>query len=146
MTSMGRAGFVAPKWKWLFAIAACWLFAGCHGRVATVPVSGRVRLGGEPLAGATVIFQPVADPESTTAPASGSAGKTDADGRYTLRLIAPDQPGAVPGKHTVTITTAVAGSDDSVLPSGERVPEAWRNGSQTFVVPADGTSAADFEL
>lgn len=128
------------------AVIVCLGLAGCTENITTVPVSGRVRLNNEPLAGATVTFQPMAGEANGSAVAIGSAGQTDAEGRYELRLIAPDQPGALPGKHIVTITTATAGSDDSVLPAGERVPLAWRDGSRTFTVPAEGTSSANFEL
>jgi hypothetical protein len=127
------------------ALAAA-LVAGCDAGVATVPVSGRVTLNNQPLAGATVTFQPVRAVEGAEPVGPGSVGRTNAEGRYELRLIEPDRPGAVMGRHVVTITTAEAGTDDGQLPTGEQVPPAWRNGSRTFVVPAGGTQSADFEL
>lgn len=119
--------------------------AGCYSaETDVVAVSGRVTLGGEPLAGATVTMQPV--DASKHGRATGSVGQTDADGRYSLTLIEPPLPGAIVGEHRVTITTAQSSADDAKLPTGERVPRRWRDGSQTFVVPAEGTSAADFAL
>ena len=120
-------------------------FAGCYSaETDIVAVSGRVTLGGEPLAGATVTLQPV-DP-ADTGRATGSVGRTDADGRFSLTLIEPPLPGAIVGKHRVTITTARSSANDAKLPVGERVPRRWRDGSQTFVVPEKGTSTADFAL
>jgi hypothetical protein len=119
--------------------------AGCYSAESdVVAVSGQVTLGGEPLAGAVVTMQPVN--ASQRGRATGSVGRTDADGRYSLTLIDPQLPGAVVGEHRVTITTADSSIDDAKLPTGERVPRRWRNGSQTFVVPAGGTSTADFAL
>jgi len=112
-----------------------------------VPVSGKVTLGGEPLAGATVTFQPIGTDSVTTLGVSGSVGKTDGAGRYTLRLIEPDVPGARIGKHIVTITSAtVVGRDDAARPKGERAAARWRDGSQTIEVPAGGTERADFDV
>ena len=52
------------------------------------PVSGRVTLNGEPLAGVSVDFQPVAAGKDAD-PGPGSTGKTDKDGRFTLRSPPP---------------------------------------------------------
>jgi hypothetical protein len=128
------------------AIGTTLLCSGCKDRLPVAPVSGRVLLGNEPLAAATITFQPVAEGDKRTSAAPGSVGRTNADGRYELRLITPDQPGAVVGKHTVRITTVTSTADDSKLPGGERVPLTWRDGTQTFVVPAEGTAAADFVI
>lgn len=125
------------------------LVAGCGPNgPAVVPVSGRVTLDGAPLVGATLTFQPITDgsPTSTTA-AVGSYGRTDAEGKYTLRLIDPDQPGAIVGKHTVTINTAVAenpASDEIKLKQPEVLPAAAR--TREIEVPAGGTDKADLEL
>jgi hypothetical protein len=129
----------------LIALLGLLGLAGCYSAESdVVAVSGEVTLGGEPLAGAVVTMQPVN--VSQRGRATGSVGRTDADGRYSLTLIDPQLPGAVVGEHRVTITTADSSTDDAKLPTGERVPRRWRNGSQTFVVPAGGTSTADFDL
>src|SRR4051812_19172027 len=90
-------------------VAAVISFTGCEQSL--VPVSGRVTLDDKPLAGAVVTFQPRAGGDAAKSPTSGSVGRTDQDGRYNLRLIAPDQPGAAVGEHTVTISAAKGGSD-----------------------------------
>jgi hypothetical protein len=123
---------------------------GC-GRNDIVPVSGQITLDGQPLAEAVVVFQPMRNPRDPDAAAHsgmGSVGRTDAAGRYRLRLVEPDREGALVGRHSVTITTAATSpaGDDSALPEGERVPREWRDGSQRFEVPPQGTSTADFEL
>ena len=58
----------------------------------------------------------------------------------------PDREGALVGKHIVTITTAAGAKSDGAAAGGERVPKAWRDGSQRFEVPAGGTTAANFDL
>lgn len=128
---------------WLVLVA---LSGGCAGG-AVAPVSGRVTLGGQPLAGAAVTFQPVKSDDGSAVTAAGSVGRTGADGRFELRLVDPDKPGAAIGKHRVTISTSTSDpANDAQLPTGERVPEAWRDGSQTFEVPPGGTSAANFDI
>lgn len=120
--------------------------AGCTGANNIAPVSGRVTLNGKPLQDASVSFQPLNKNVTERPAASGSFGRTDADGKFALRLIEPDQPGALVGKHKVTISTATAAGGDGAAPKGELVPKAWRDGSRQFEVPAGGTTAADFEL
>lgn len=130
----------------LFGFVLCCIGCGCRKSPDGVaPVSGRVTLNGKPLAGATITFQPVVIGPSLPTVA-GSVGHTDADGNFTMRLTEPDGPGAAVGKHVVTITTASMPHRDDVLPRGEKVPIAWRNGSKTFEVPAAGTAEANFEL
>jgi hypothetical protein len=119
--------------------------AGCDSP-DVVPVSGRVTLNGQPLAGACVTLQPTGLAPGERPEAAGSVGRTDADGRFTLRLIDPEQDGALVGVHVVTITTASAGKGDGAAARGEQVPKNWRNGSQRFEVPPGGTSAANFDL
>src|SRR2546423_14993947 len=80
------------------------LFTCCEQSL--VPVSGRVTLDDKPLAGAVVTFQPRAGGDAAKSPTSGSVGRTDQDGRYNLRLIAPDQPGAAVCNHTGPISAA----------------------------------------
>jgi hypothetical protein len=134
-----------PGWLHSLAISAL-LIAGCSPTPKGIaPVSGRVRLAGKPLAGAVITFQPVRA-TATADSVGGSFGHTDAEGRFSLRLVEPDVPGAAVGRHTITITTAAIGPSDESRPSGERVPVSWRDGSQTFDVPAEGTNAANFDL
>ena len=123
------------------------LAGGCGSAGPTASVSGRVTLAGQPLANAVVTFQPVRPQDGAALTVTGSVGKTDADGRFELRLIEPDKPCAAVGQHRVSISTASSDpANDAQLPTGERVPPAWRDGSQTFEVPPGGTNAANFDI
>lgn len=129
----------------LVASAAAWQSGCSPAPPSVVAVSGRVTLLGEPLAGAVVTFQPAQG--ATKAEVAGSVGRTNAEGRYELRLVDPDVPGAVVGKHSVTITTAtVESGNDAAISRGHRTARRWRDGSQTYMVPAGGTDRADFEV
>jgi hypothetical protein len=128
------------------AILLAVLLAGCGWESNVVPVSGRVTLNGQPLAGAIVAFQPVSPGINERPEACGSAGRTDASGNFTLRLIDPERDGALVGEHIVTISTATAASGDAAALKGERLPKSWRDGSQRFEVPEGGTTSANFEI
>jgi len=104
----------------LLLLAACLILTGCETSV--VPVSGRVTLNGKPLAGAVITFQPRSGGSAANSPAAGSVGRTDEDGRYSLRLIEPDQPGAAIGEHTITISAATGGSDKEPA-KGQKLPK-----------------------
>ena len=129
-----------------FALALT-LVAGC-GRGGAVPVSGRVTLNGQPLANVHVSFQPIAAGKDHN-PGGGSYGITDADGRFTLRLVETDVAGAVAGKHRVEVTPR--NTDDDADRRGKGAPTGVparynRNSELTFEVPAGGTDKADFVL
>ncbi len=116
---------------------------GCHGEV--VPVSGRVTLEGKPLANAVVTFQPMGKGRAAETTTTGSAGKTDSDGRFVLRLVSPEQYGAAVGEHIVTISTS-PGSSNTAPANDDLLPASWRDGSRQFRVPAGGTRAANFDI
>lgn len=135
----------------LLTAAAVALAAGCGGG-GVAPVSGTVTLDGKPLAHATVTFEPAGGGKE---PGPGSAGTTDAAGRYVLALNTTGGPGAVVGPHRVRVTAYAGDADgDSSAPptSGTvhrkpLVPAAYNTQSTlTFEVPAGGSSAADFAL
>jgi hypothetical protein len=124
----------------------CLASTGCdRSPYVIVPVSGTVTLDDEPLADALVSFQPIGATTSSE-PGPGSFGRTDEEGRYTLQIVEPDQPGAVVGPHRVLISTATSGGGDGDRTVGERVPRRYRDGKLQFTVPDGGTSEADFEL
>jgi hypothetical protein len=60
-----------------------------------VPVKGIVTYNGAPLAGATIVFSPVAHDH-------GAAGITNAAGEFVLQTFDPGD-GAVPGKYQITV-------------------------------------------
>jgi hypothetical protein len=120
----------------LLTIAALTL-SGCGGAgYGEVPVSGQVTYNGEPLAGVHVTFQPVSTDESGFGP--GSFGRTDQDGRFELRTVWPDAPGAIPGEHRVTISY----EDPTQRPRDIVLPRAYVDGEATFQVPEKGTDKA----
>jgi len=75
---------------------------GCGNGERYAPVSGTITLDNQPLADASVLFEPLPvgdlDP-----PGKSSAGKTDAEGKYTLQSPAGHRNGAVVGRHRVRI-------------------------------------------
>lgn len=96
------------SWPFFHGLLALAL-AGCGGSLpAVAPVKGVVTIGGQPLAGATVIFR-------TTEPVSGfgplvATGMTGADGRFTLATRVDARrslPGAPVGSHRVTVSAFV---------------------------------------
>jgi hypothetical protein len=80
---------------------------GCNSRTAGYPplgkVTGVVTRAGQPLAGLTVLFQPIAGGRA-------SVGVTDTAGRYTLRYTEVAD-GAMVGDHTVTLSVDPDESD-----------------------------------
>jgi len=131
---------------WL--VAALLLLAGCGGDpYDIVPVSGRVTLDGDPVAEANVSFEPIGEGDEL-ALGPGSFGMTDAEGRYTLETV-DRRRGAVVGEHRVTISTFRAAPDRSKMEvvREEEIPARYSGESElTFVVPPEGSAAADFEL
>jgi hypothetical protein len=133
----------------VFSIGCLFLLPGCGGGPKLVPVSGRVTLNEKPLANAYVTFAPMAG-RGANASGPGSVGKTDADGRYTLR-VDPSQPGAVVGRHRVMITTLggeeAERSDGGVKLPKDKVPRRYNMETElTCDVPAEGRSDANFDL
>lgn len=139
---------------WRAATSSVMLLAsllGCSGRPYDVaPVAGLVTLDGEPLARGVVNFQPIAATNSTS-PGPGSTGRLSPDGRYVLELL-DGSPGAVVGEHRVRIYSVVAegpAAADTDQPGRprERVPARFNYQTELrIMVPAAGTSAADFAL
>jgi hypothetical protein len=126
----------------LLAIAGSLL--GCGASREGVPVSGAVKVKGQPLSDILVTFQPVGG-------GVGSTGTTGANGEYKLQFADDQQDGAAPGKHQVTFQDlldkpAVDSDAGSTPPSKSRLPRAARSAVLEFTVPDGGTDAADFDL
>jgi hypothetical protein len=64
--------------------------------VELIPITGVVTLGSKPLANAGAIFSPANE--------RPSARTTDAEGPYEL-FCTVNEPGVLPGSHTVSIST-----------------------------------------
>ncbi len=134
----------------LAVVAGCLLLAGCgKTEYELAPVSGQVTMKGKPLADIKVSFQPVSQRPDQPNPGPGSYASTDADGRFTLRVMERDADGAVVGLHQVRVATKAPPqdpADDRAPVYKEIVPRQWRDGSKTFEVPPEGTDQANFDV
>lgn len=131
---MIRGSFVSA------AVLAAAFFSGCGGsdgpELATV--SGVVKLDGAPLKEAYVTFVP-----ETGRP---SYGGTDENGHYEL-VYTPDKPGALPGTHTVRVSTQRGGDPESgTKAQPERVPKKFNTQSQLKKTVEVGFNTIDVEL
>jgi len=111
------------------------LTAGCSDGPEMHPVTGTVTLDGKPLEGASVVFHPI-EKEGALA-----AGKTDAQGKYELRI--REQPGALAGKYQVTVLlTKTVGQ--------RKNPDSDDDLKMTYIVPKKfndpGTSGLEEEV
>ena len=122
---------------------------GC-GSGKFAPVSGTVTMNGKPLAGALVIFSPIAKEGSIDA-GPGSSGKTNEKGEYTLTSDT-GRTGALVGKHRVSVSlmNPGIGESDDRRRRGQlvnQVPVKYNGKTElTYKVPAGGTDKADFAL
>jgi hypothetical protein len=135
-------------------IAFLLLLTGCGGP-KYVPVSGIVKINGEPYGKAVVNFQPISTADNPN-PGRGSSSYTDASGRYTLE--SGTTKGALVGKHRVRIMTAggnVVGQDPTKVSADgapaarnvDPIPPEWNaNSEKEFDVPPMGTDKADFDI
>jgi len=124
--------------------AALLLFLGGCSSDKLAPVSGTVTMDGKPLANANVNFQPIGSDKEV---GPGSYGKTDANGHYSLRLIATkERTGAVVGKHKVSITLELKDQSD-VSREKQPIPARYNAKSTLEIdVPSGGKDDANFSL
>jgi hypothetical protein len=124
--------------------------SGCSGpkdRYARVPISGTVKLDGQPLMKGYIIFEPKGDQPTQT------AGMIQ-DGKFDV----PRASGPVPGKYLVSVYSGAEDATGGAEPGapervsgkktrGERVPKKF-NIQTTLVreVQADGENVFDFDL
>jgi len=123
------------------AILALLWIAGCGGSGPELGrVTGTIKLGGQPLEGATVEFQP----ETSGSP---SYATTDAEGYYELAYL-PGQPGALLGKHRVSISTfrQQSNPDGTTTTLPERLPAKYNAETELVREVQSGKNAIDFEL
>jgi|SRR5581483_11166350 len=124
--------------------------AGCKSEpYKIVPVSGQVFLNGKPLPKAHVHFQPMGSTENPE-PGPESYARSDQEGKFTLRVVALNRPGAVVGKHRIRIwlRDPVKEQPDAGgrLPK-DPIPAIFNMESDvTFDVPPEGTTQADIKL
>lgn len=131
-------------------LLVCLAMGGCTSSDReTAPVSGQITLDGKPLAGGSIVCQPIAPPGSVIA-GKGSGGVCDADGRFTLETL-DRKPGAVVGEHRVRIygprVEKSPPKDGDGVKAREIVPFRYNHNTElTLTVPAEGTTTADFKL
>jgi hypothetical protein len=121
---------------------------GCSGRPKNFAkkVSGKVTVGGQPLAGATIMFMPI---ES----GSPSMAKTNDAGEYSLMWAGSRHgrpvEGAQIGEHVVSITTIVEGAPNAKPPRAgvpEKVPFKYRVEAPPKATVKAGSNTIDFAL
>ena len=110
-------------------LAVC---CGCDSGSPVGKVSGRVTYDGEPLVGAEVRFAPVGEGRR-------SIGFVDDGGDYALQYTL-DEPGALIGRHKVTVVFYQAPGDEPI-----RIPAKYSNGETEFEVRA-GNNRLDIDL
>ena len=131
-------------------VAVCLLTLGCNSRgYKVVQVAGTITLDGKPLAGASIQTQPRGKGDETPGP--GSFAQSDTSGKFTLELVDPPEPGAVPGEHSVTITTAGFSADptsDEIDNPADRnkLPARYEDGSFLITIPDEDTTDLKLEL
>jgi hypothetical protein len=138
----------------LFTLAAVLAAVGCGGTSGPVPVRGVVKLDGQPIANAAVVFIP------QTPGGREAYGSTDANGAFRLTTTKPDD-GALPGIYKVVIQPPgpAGGStpfDDPgkppaavpKAPPGPRIPAKYTVAGQTPLtqdVPPSGEVVFDLQ-
>lgn len=139
---------------WLAAIAV--FAAGCssdgdvEGRMKVYPVSGTVKVAGQPAAGARVVFYG-ATPELTGPGTVSPAAEADENGVFHLRSY-ESQDGAPAGKFNVTVSWAEEvpeGVDPEVHRPKDRLKNRYLDPEKsglTAEVPEGGVELPPFEL
>ena len=135
-------------------VCAAAFLCGCSDPLATdysglglVEVSGTVTLDGDPLPGATVIFE--ADDQTY------SFGRTDASGRYEL-MFNSEKSGVIPGRKIVRITMGPVGEEadagepdegeDSPALPGVAIPARYNAQSELTADVSAEHNEFDFDL
>jgi hypothetical protein len=132
------------------------LTSGCGGSgYHFAPVSGTVKINGQPAAGCHVSFEPVGSKNNPN-PGPGSIGRTDDQGHFTLESVPDRIKGAIVGKCRVRILRISDQPDADQIAMGKAAPPKTHfkqlppeynfKSKLTFDVPAKGTDSADFDL
>lgn len=129
------------------------IVTGCKDRGrAIAPVSGQITLDGRPLAGGSIVCQPLAATTGSVNTGKGSGAYCDADGRFQLKTL-DGREGAIVGEHRVRIygpraqNAPASDGDKGGVKSSEVVPRKYNRDTElTLTVPAEGTDKANFIL
>ncbi len=119
------------------------LAAGCGGGSGPDlgSVEGTVTLDGQPLANATVNFEPAGE----GADRSSYDGQTDESGHYVLHATA-SRKGAEPGDYTVHITLPKLAADDPRAKTAAKIPPKYNTQSELKAAVKDGKNTFDWPL
>jgi len=132
-------------------LALCGCGGGVQGSgLEMIPVTGIVRLDGQPLTAATVLFNPLPGTKG-----NGGYGVTDAEGKFSV-IDYQEVPGCPPGEYAVTFTK-ITQPDGSPIPPGaqrgevgmvEQIPKAYTIFKPEMVITAASvkTPASEFEF
>ena len=122
-----------------FALVTLFFLVGCGGpdHPEVGRVSGVVTLDGQPLAEATVMFQPTEG--------RASIATTDSAGKYSMTYL-DGVPGAKLGAHKVIIRTEIPGEDGQPPIAKERLPKKYHEQTELTAEVKPGTNTFDFEL
>ncbi len=116
------------------------LLVGCSGKPEHPDVgrvSGVVTLDGQPLAEATIMFQP--------ANGRASQATTDSAGKYSL-IYLDGVPGAMLGTHTVIIRTEIPGEDGQPPIAKEKLPKKYHDRTELTAEVKPGSNTHNFPL
>jgi len=138
-------GFTTSRFNCVALSMMLLVAVGCSGRPKNFAnkVTGKVTLGGQPLAGAMVMFTPIED-------GTPSAGRTNEAGEYNLVWAQQRRrtiEGAQIGEHSVKISTFV-----DAVPSlkragvAEKVPFKYRVDAPPKVTVKAGANVIDIPL
>jgi len=113
--------------------------AGCGGPAHpdVGRVTGVVTLDGQPLANATVMFQPTEG--------RASIATTDSAGKYSLTYL-DGVPGAKLGAHKVIIRTEIPGEDGQPPISKEKLPKKYHDQTELTAEVKAGSNTFNFDL
>ncbi|QDV25197.1 carboxypeptidase regulatory-like domain-containing protein [Aureliella helgolandensis] len=123
--------------EWLLAVLLA-ASIGCSSNENLSRVTGTIKLDGEPLPDAFVVFSP-------TTGGTTSYGRTGTDGRYEM-MFSDSEKGAWIGENRVEISTGDV--DPTMSGSGvrERVPAAYNKQSTLKVEVVAGGNEHNFDL
>ena len=132
--------------KFFLMLAAVLTMLGCQQQrrpdyesLGLVPVTGTVRMDGQPLSGINVIFE--------NENGGFSHGKTNELGIYRL-MYTSEQPGVTPGKKTVRITSLPVGEVEhrEGAATGDLIPARYNVQSKQIVEVSTDQQSFDFDL
>jgi len=130
-----------PPARWIGLLLMTFVLTGCQRGPNLAKVTGTVKVNGEPLPYAYVVFNPIKPPRSY-----GSA-YANAQGQYELQF-AGESKGALVGKHKVSITSAKGDEIpfDAKPAARLAIPEKYNTDTELVREVKPGSNVIDFDL